>query len=59
MRGLMTEAVLQEGVLPSFEEMEFLPQENDLYIEVFGHHEPQHDIADEESWDDESWEKDF
>jgi hypothetical protein len=55
----MTEAVLQEGVLPSFEELEFLPQEDDLYLEVFGHHEPQHDYADEESWNEESWEKDY
>ncbi|MCH2546928.1 MAG: hypothetical protein MK052_04870 [Alphaproteobacteria bacterium] len=49
MRGLMTEAVMQDGVLPSFDDMEFLPQEDDLYSEVFGHHDLHHsaDIKDE------------
>lgn len=53
MRGLMTEAVMQEGLLPSLEEMEFL-QEDDLYAEVFGHHDMHHssDIHDDDNWDE-------
>lgn len=55
MRGLMTEAVMHDGLLPSMEEMEFL-QDDDLYSEVFGHHDMHHS-ADME--DVESWETDF
>lgn len=52
MRGLMTEAVMQDGLLPSMEDMEFL-QEDDLYSEVFGHHDMHHsgDVEDSESWE--------
>lgn len=56
MRGLITEAVMQEGLLPSYEEMEFL-QDDDLYSEVFGHHDMHHSGANEK--DSESWETDF
>jgi hypothetical protein len=51
MRGLITEAVMQEGLLPSLEEMDFLPQDSDLYTEVFGHHDLHHEVADNESWE--------
>lgn len=56
MRGLIAEAVMQEGLLPSYEEMEFL-QEDDLYTEVFGHHDMHH--SSDAKLDDDSWETDF
>lgn len=50
MRGLLTEAGIQEGLLPSYDDMEFLPQEDDLYTQVFGHHDLHLDAIEEESW---------
>jgi hypothetical protein len=51
MPGLMTEAGIQEGLLPSYEDMEFLPQEDDLYTQVFGHHDLHLEGADEGEWE--------
>lgn len=51
MRGLITEAAIQEGLLPSMEEMDFLPQEDDLYTEVFGHHDLHLDDLDDADWE--------
>lgn len=60
MRGMMTEAVMQDGLLPSMDDMEFLPQDDDLYAEVFGHHDMHNEMFDNlDSLDDDGWETDF
>lgn len=51
MPGLMTEAWMQDGLLPSHDDMEFLPQEDDLYTQVFGHHDLHLDGTEEEDWE--------
>lgn len=51
MRGLIAQEAMQDGLLPSYEEMEFL-QDDDLYTEIFGHHEPHHlnDLDTDDEW---------
>ena len=56
MRGLIAQEVMRDGLLPSYEEMEFL-QDDDLYTEVFGHHDMHH--SSDALVDAESWETDF
>lgn len=60
MRGLMTEAVMQDGLLPSMDDMDFLPQDGDLYTEVFGHHDLHTEMFDDlDNLDADDWETDF